>query len=424
MLRAGQTVERWTVEAEVGRGAMSIVYRVRHQRLGILSALKVLVEPKPSTRERLLREGRVQGGLRHPNVVGALDVVDIEGEPSLLLEYVDGPSLDLWLARHRDPRLAQSIFSAICAGMAEVHAAGLVHRDIKPSNIILASLRGSLVPKVADFGLVLEPTITPPAFDRAGVGTPAYMAPEQLRDARLVDARADVFSLGCVLYELLSGSPPFTGDDPVEVLNHAAAGRYQPLTDAPARLRSVVEQCLKSDRNARPTDADAVLRSLETDRPGARRLEAPTIPPEDDPKSAPPPAPPRPEPPAPTAPRWVALVAALPLIAALIGLPIVLAIGWSGRATDDLPALPGIHPGLSAGGTVEIDGDPSAVQLIDTGGRIFSAGTVPPGSYRVASTSPDTAPRHPPLTITVGPATTVRLDCRDRDAGCRVLAAP
>jgi serine/threonine protein kinase len=285
MLEPGRTVERWTIESVVGQGGMAVVYRVRHTALETVAALKVLSVPKQTVRDRLIREGRAQAALRHPNIVTVTDVLELDGNPALILEYVDGPSLEKWIEQHRDTALVEPIFRGICAGVAEAHAAGFVHRDLKPGNVLLARTRRGWVPKVTDFGIVKSWLVDEDGLDtktNVAMGTPYYMAPEQIRDAKHVDPRADVFALGCILYEMIAGSKPFTGSDVLEVLNNVAAGRYQPLVpnSASERILYAVECCLKVERDERPADADAVLRILDGEQLGQRRQDPPTLPPE------------------------------------------------------------------------------------------------------------------------------------------------
>jgi serine/threonine-protein kinase len=285
MLAPGQNIERYTVEAVIGQGGMAVVYRVRHNQLGSHHALKILTVPKPHIRERLLQEGRVQAGIRHNNVVSVTDVVEIDGSPALLMEFVDGPTLEEWLEGHR-PTLeeAEDLFRGICAGVGEAHAHGLVHRDLKPANVLLASGRGVLVPKVTDFGIAkILASDHPDGGTRTNIamGTPHYMAPEQIRDAKTVDQRADVFSLGCILYELVCGEKPFQGPDVLTVLNSVATGRYVPpqhhVPDLPDRFVRSLQGCLRVEREFRIQDCFALIEALSGAAPSERRVTRPLL---------------------------------------------------------------------------------------------------------------------------------------------------
>jgi serine/threonine-protein kinase len=266
-LSPGQEVDRYDVEAVLGQGGMAVVYRVRHRTLHTLHALKVLTMVSPGVRKRLLQEGRVQAQLRHPNVVAVTDVLDVQGAPALLMEYVNGPALDQFLASQR-PSLEQAefLFRGVVEGVAQAHALGIVHRDLKPANVLLAGM----VPKVTDFGLAKAIRGEPGSgHTRTGatMGTPAYMAPEQIRNAKDVDARADVFALGALLYELVTGTLAFPQDDLLELFNAAAEGRYRPprelVPDLPEHLERALTGALEPDRERRLPSCHALLAVLD-----------------------------------------------------------------------------------------------------------------------------------------------------------------
>jgi len=270
MLSIGQTIERYTVDAFVGQGGMAVVYRVRHNRLGSLHALKVLAVARPGIRERLLREGRVQAGLHHPNVVAVTDVLDLSGTPALLMEYVPGPTLETWL-EDNSPTLdeALALFRGVCTGVGEAHTRDLVHRDLKPANVLLAPRSAGVIPKVTDFGIakIVRDTQTPGATgSQVAMGTPCYMAPEQIRDARSVDQRADIFSLGCMLYELVTGVRPFDGPDVLSLLNSVARGEYLPprerVPDLPDEVVKTIDGALQIDADERIPDCATLLDTL------------------------------------------------------------------------------------------------------------------------------------------------------------------
>ncbi|MCB9698797.1 MAG: serine/threonine-protein kinase [Alphaproteobacteria bacterium] len=266
LLGAGKDLGRYTVEALLGRGGMAAVYVVRHNDLGTLHALKVMLLPTAHLRERLLREGRAQGALRHPNIVAVTDTVTVNGSPGLVVELVDGPSLDEVLACRRLPLTAVDALAAdILAGVGAAHAAGFVHRDLKPANVLVSIAGGKVAAKVADFGLVkaiwgAEEAGAARTRTGAALGTPAYMAPEQIRDASRVDARTDVFALGAILYELITGVRAFGGRDTLEVFNQVAEGRPTELDalrpDVPPRMRRAVEEALRKDPDDRPASVE------------------------------------------------------------------------------------------------------------------------------------------------------------------------
>jgi len=273
MLEPGQLIDRYTVDRLLGQGGMAVVYRVTHNQLGSFHALKVLTLTSAGIRGRLLQEGRVQASLRHPNIVTVTDVIEVGGSPGLVMEYIEGPGLDEWLSSHQPTmQESESLFRSVVAGVAAAHDKGLVHRDLKPGNIMLASGSAEgFIPKVADFGLAKALEDADPAMQktRSGVtmGTPAYMAPEQIRDAKNVDARADVFSLGCILYELICGRAPFTGPDILSIFNAVASGSYPPpislIPDLPARVQNAIQGCLAVDRERRIPDCHVLLAVLD-----------------------------------------------------------------------------------------------------------------------------------------------------------------
>lgn len=266
-LEPGQIVDRYQIDAVLGRGGMAVVYRVKHLQLGSWHALKILTLPGAGLRERLLQEGRLQASLQHPNIVSVTDVLDFGGAPALVMEYVDGPTLDQWLGTHKPTfEEVDAIFRAIVAGVAAAHDRGLVHRDLKPANVLMMPTPGGVIPKVADFGLakaLAEDSSLKQTRSGVTMGTPQYMAPEQIRDAKNVDSRADVFSLGCILYELVAGHPPFQGEDLLAIFNNVAQGRYRPLQelvpDAPPRYVAAISGCLEVDREKRLPSCGALF---------------------------------------------------------------------------------------------------------------------------------------------------------------------
>ncbi|MFZ5477530.1 MAG: serine/threonine-protein kinase [Myxococcota bacterium] len=277
VLKPGEVIERYVVERELGRGGMAVVYRVRHRQLHTLHALKVLTLPGDNVQARLITEGRVQATVRHAHLVAVNDVLDVEGQPGLLMEYVDGPSLDRLIARGLSVAEAEQIFRGILAGVGHAHAHGLVHRDLKPGNVLLAPLEGNWIPKVTDFGLakvLWDGAEQGHTRTNVALGTPDYMAPEQIRDARTVDSRADVFSLGCMLYEMVTGRPPFAGQDLLTVLNAVAAGDFVPpeqhVPDLPSPVRNAIMGMMEVDRDKRLPDCAAVLDVLDGKPPGPR----------------------------------------------------------------------------------------------------------------------------------------------------------
>lgn len=292
MLNAGDVIDRFEIVELLGVGGIAQVYKARHRVLGSMHALKVVTAGGPAVARRLLREGSIQAQLRHPNVVAVTDVIEVRGHSALVLEYVEGITLQGLLAEKGalvvDEALA--LFSQVLAGVAAAHAAGVLHRDLKPGNILLAPGPSGVLAKVTDFGLakvLLADTPSGPGDTIQGLvmGTPGYMAPEQAGAASGADARADVFALGVILYEMLSGDAPFTRGEIAATLAATLLGDHTPLGIARPELAGplvdTVERCLAVDRTARFDDARALARALYGDRPelaevvDGRRLAAP-----------------------------------------------------------------------------------------------------------------------------------------------------
>ncbi len=270
LLAPGDVVDRYRVIRELGQGGMAVVYLVEHTTLDTRHALKVLVQTSPAIRQRLIMEGRVQAKLKHPNLVAVTDVIDVDRNPGLLMEYVEGPSLRQWLSSTQpDIQTAEEKFQAIVQGVARAHEAGIIHRDLKPGNVLLDAQAG-LCPKITDFGLAKALESNSPALHetRSGMamGTPSYMAPEQIRDAKTVDGRADVFALGCILYEMVCGQQAFRGKDALEIMNGVSNGDYaSPLASIPGlsrRFVATIDGCLQIDRRLRIPDCSCLLRVL------------------------------------------------------------------------------------------------------------------------------------------------------------------
>jgi serine/threonine protein kinase len=267
-LPPGTVVERYVVEGRLGQGSMAVVYRVRHAQLGTEHALKVLTAPTRSIRERLLREGRVQAALLHPNVVRVSDVVTVDGSPGLVMDLVRGPTLEELLSE-RPLTLAEcdALATGILEGVGYAHEHGLVHRDLKPANILLMRTPEGFVPKVADFGLakLLFGEHAPLTHTRsdAVIGTPAYMAPEQIRNPKDVDRRADLFALGAILYHLVTGRRPFGGEDLLDVFTAIGSAAYVAprnwRRDLPPRMEAAIASALVADRERRIADCGALL---------------------------------------------------------------------------------------------------------------------------------------------------------------------
>lgn len=271
MLNPGAVVDGYLVESVVGRGAMATVYRVFHLERQSVHALKVLHVGDASLSDRFAREVQAQRRLLHPNVVRVDGLIEVDGLPGLLMELVPGNTLlTVVSGRSLDLAAVDALFAQVCDGVEAAHALRIVHRDLKPGNVLVAVQEGRLLAKVSDFGMVkvLGDSFTGPALTRSqsGLGTPGYMSPEQVFDAKRVDERTDIFALGCLLFRMLCGRAPFSGELR-EVLQNAAKGEYpDPLSlrpDLASRHVETIRACLQPNRDRRPPDI-AALRALHT----------------------------------------------------------------------------------------------------------------------------------------------------------------
>jgi serine/threonine-protein kinase len=285
---SARRVGRYEVERELAEGGMGVVYLALQPQLErpvVLKRMRRDLQDDEEAEQRFLREARTAAAIHHPNVVGVYDCFSWRGEPYIVCEYVEGLDAASALAKAGGfpPRIAALIALEIARGLEELHGRGLVHRDLKPDNVLLG--RAGEV-KIADFGIAHDPKETSLTKSGVSLGTPAYMSPEQLRGER-VDFRADLFALGAVLYELLTGATPFAPPDPAEQdaepsqLRRIERGDFRPLRRAapgtPRALARIVHRCLRA-RPKRRIGSAADLRSLlerhvGTAAPGDTRRE-------------------------------------------------------------------------------------------------------------------------------------------------------
>ena len=266
---------RYRITECVGRGGMGVVYRVEHTEIGKLLALKLLAGELSRQKEvvrRFKREALLASRLTHPNSVQVFDFGVSEGLTFLVMELVVGRDLSRVLRSEpmHSARLAR-VMAQVCGSLAEAHAMGIVHRDLKPENIMIAKTRdGADFAKVLDFGLAKvreAPELNQVTGTGQVVGTPYYMAPEQIH-GHAVDGRADVYSLGAVMYEALTGEPVFRGSSPMAVFTKHLTQKPMPLQErAPGRvippgMEAIVTRCLEKspeDRYQRVEDLQAAL---------------------------------------------------------------------------------------------------------------------------------------------------------------------
>ena len=266
----GAALPDYEVQRELGRGAMGVVYLGRHRRLDRDVAIKEIAGPladDPEVRSRFLTEARILAKLDHPHIVPVYDYVEEAGRYLLIMEALGGGTV--WDRFRRDGLTlpaACAITLATCAAVDHAHRKGVLHRDIKPENLLF-SATGEL--KVTDFGIakVVDGGRTMATIDGSVLGTPAYMAPEQAEGADVGPA-ADVYAIGTMLYEFLSGRLPFEGDSPMAMLVSRITADAPPLTSAapgvPLAVAHVVDRALARPLPDRYPSAEAFARELHT----------------------------------------------------------------------------------------------------------------------------------------------------------------
>ena len=263
------SIPGYEVEAVLGVGGMGVVFKARHLQLNRVVALKMLIAGTyagPPERARFQREAEAVAGLCHANIVQLYEVGEHEGRPYFAMELVDGGNLSQKLASKPQPvRRAAELVAQLAEAVSVAHSAGIIHRDLKPANILLTA---DGTPKITDFGLARrlegEDRLT---WTGTAIGTPSYMAPEQASGAGgPVGTAADVYGLGAVLYELLTGRPPFRGGTALETFRHVLAHEPVPPSQlnpqVPRDLETVCLKCLKKEPQQRYSSAAALADDL------------------------------------------------------------------------------------------------------------------------------------------------------------------
>lgn len=262
---------KYRVEEVIGVGGMGRVIRARHLYLQQSVAIKILlpnmVESK-STIARFLREAQATVRLRSEHIARVMDVGTMpDGAPFMVMEHLEGFDLGEVL-RHHGPQAPSSVVDLMlqaCEGISEAHAMGIVHRDIKPSNFFITRRPdGSCLLKILDFGISKTPTeLSELTSTQTVVGTPMYMAPEQMRTARSTDPRSDIWSMGVVMYQMLTGRPPFEAETYAELVLKVDNGIPAPLhVDLPPGLAAIVMRCLEKDPRNRLQNVAALAVEL------------------------------------------------------------------------------------------------------------------------------------------------------------------
>lgn len=275
--------QRYRLERVVGEGGLGVVWAATHVLTHKAVALKILKFRFPELDKRFLREARVSGVLRHPNIVDVHDVVqlDHDGTLAMVMDLLEGEPLDQHLATRGKLTVGETmrIMHPVLSALSAAHALGIIHRDLKPQNIFLARPREgggteSTRPMLLDFGLA-KLTATDGAAAQTSVltrekqllGTPHYMAPEQLYGELDIDARADVWAVGTVLFECLSGQRPLAGSSVGQILRSLATSEIPKLESLvpglPPTLAAMIGAMLTRDRASRPASVEPIVAAAQ-----------------------------------------------------------------------------------------------------------------------------------------------------------------
>ena len=282
VLSNGPQIDGYDILGQIGQGGMGIVYRARQKGLGRDVAIKLLAGGRLGDETALARfqaEARLAAGLHHPNIVQIFEFGQCAAGPFIVMELINGTTLS---ARTRNepqtPRWSAELIATLSEAVGFAHGRGVVHRDLKPANVLIAAEGGV---KLADFGLAKELHSTDgPTRSGEILGTPSYMAPEQASGAiSLIGPRTDIYSLGAMLYELLTGSPPFRGTDPVAVvlavLSDDPVRPQSLISGIPRDLQTICLKCLQKSPRSRYESAQALADDLRRFLAGEPILASP-----------------------------------------------------------------------------------------------------------------------------------------------------
>lgn len=258
---------RYLLESELGRGGHGVVFGAKNLATGGKVAIKMLSAPSPDAAARMVREAQLAAKIAGEHVAKVHDVALHEGAPYVVMDHLEGETLAARLRRVKTmtPAEAATLLRQACRGLAPFHAKGIVHRDLKPSNLFLVKRSdGTDLVAILDFGVAKESTTAEESgaltATNAVLGSPQYMAPEQVRSARDVDARADLWSLGVTLHEMLSGRSPFAAPTTPGTLAAVMADTPPPIAGP---LGPVVRRCLEKDPAARYANVDELAGAIE-----------------------------------------------------------------------------------------------------------------------------------------------------------------
>ena len=271
--------DKYEIRSILGQGGMGVVCEATHRQLGERVAIKLLTaggERVPAARARFMREARVTAKLRGEHTARVSDFgVLADGTPYMVMEYLEGVDLRRLLRDETNLSVDVAVHYTVqaCIGLAEAHSMGIVHRDLKPSNLFVTERPdGSDLIKIVDFGIsksfFMAGTDDNITVSGTILGSPRYMAPEQLEDSINVDARADIWSIGAVLYEMLAGHPPFTASSPAALCHVVLGGEAPPplagrVRGVTSELEAVVFACLDRNLESRIENVGVLARALD-----------------------------------------------------------------------------------------------------------------------------------------------------------------
>jgi serine/threonine protein kinase len=268
--------EKYELQRPLARGGMGQVWVAQNQLTERRVAIKFMLPElatSPDTVQRFFREAKASARIDHPSIVDVLDLGTLEdGAPFMVMEFLEGKSLEEIIDREPlAPIQAGAILLDVAHALAAAHAAGIVHRDLKPANIYIAKRGEQLVPKILDFGIskITSSIGNDVRMTRTGavLGSPAYMSPEQARGRTDIDGRADIWAIGVILYEAVSGKLPFNGENYNQVMMAITLDPPTPLVQAAPSIdgefAAIVEACLQKDRDQRPPSMDSIAALLD-----------------------------------------------------------------------------------------------------------------------------------------------------------------